>query len=276
MKTAKIQFVIYPVMVGVFLAWFVTGALRYFVSAPQAGTTGIKQERVRQDGGMPDFGLIRRKNIFKADVSAVKETLDAVGFSASSAPETAAPRQSLRLSGILKGTYMSYVILKADGRNLVLKQGEEKEGYRLKTAYDDHAEIETGGGLTTVYLENAKGGSESASAGKMPSNTDKMTMPRKELVGKLSNINSVMKAVMITPFERKGKFVGYRLTKMKPDSALARLGLISGDVIIRLNGKELKDPAIFFDALSNTENLSSITIDLERNSAKKTIYVEII
>ncbi|MGE4318671.1 MAG: hypothetical protein AB7E96_07160 [Deferribacterales bacterium] len=275
MKTAKIQFVIYPVLVGVFLAWFVTGALRYFVSAPQTDTTGMKHERVRQDGGMPDFGLIRRKNIFKADVSAVKDTLDAVGFSASSAPDSAPAQQSLRLSGILKGTYMSYVILKADGKNLVLKQGVEKEGYRLKTAYDDHAEIETENGLTTVYLESSKVTVDS-SGGKMPVNTDKVTMPRKELVGKLSNINSVMKAVMITPFERKGKFVGYRLTKMKPDSALARLGLVSGDVIIRLNGKELKDPAIFFDALSNTENLSSITIDLERNSAKKTIYVEII
>ena len=51
--------------------------------------------------------------------------------------------------------------------------------------------------------------------------------------------------------------------------------IIPQDVLVRLNGKGLKDPAIFFDALANTENLSALTLDIERDNQKKTLYVEI-
>jgi len=44
---------------------------------------------------------------------------------------------------------------------------------------------------------------------------------------------------------------------------------------MRLNGKSLESPTVFFDTLKNAENLSAITIDILRANKRITNYVEI-
>jgi general secretion pathway protein C len=179
---------------------------------------------------------------------------------------------------------MSFAIIKKpDGSNLVLRQGVEKDGIRLISAGETEVEIEQNGARSKLALDikdpmagqNQQTGASASSSSTTANGVDRRTIPRRTVVEKLSNINSVMKSVAINPYDREGKFVGYRLSRMKPDSALSQMGLISGDVIIRLNGKDLKNPTVFFDTLSNAENLSALTLDIERSMQKKTIYVEI-
>jgi len=280
MSNTRYVYLLYPLAVGICLAWAVTGFIRYGVSAPQADVRPSADMR-RAGDGRPDTGLIRQKNIFHADTSAVKNTLDAVGFTPSFNPGqtletgmTSAP-SGMRLTGILKNPYLSYAIISMNNETVVLKQNVENKGLTLKKAYSDHVEIARGASPVTLYLDSSKNSAVSRAAAPVPPNTDRRSISRKDLVTNLSNVNSVMKAVQISPYERSGRFVGYRLTRLRPDSALFRLGLLSGDVIMRLNGKQLKDPAVFFDALANSENLSALTMDIERNKAKKTLYVEI-
>lgn len=62
---------------------------------------------------------------------------------------------------------------------------------------------------------------------------------------------------------------------MTKDSVLRSLGLKNGDAIMRINGEELKSPEVLFSMLSSVENVSAVTLDLERAGQKKTIFVEI-
>ncbi|MCD8554924.1 hypothetical protein [Seleniivibrio sp.] len=278
------NYLIYPVAAGVFIAWSVTGFLQYRTTANVS--LGAEGRGARLNvSNEPDTEFILQKNIFKAEIASVKGTLDAVGFEPSVNPD-GAPAQdtnAFKLVGVLKGTGESFAILKKpDGKNLVLRQGFEKEGILLVSAGETEVELEQNGKRfkLTLDIKDPMAGqnqdkSSSASTASVPDGVDRRSIPRKTVIEKLSNINSVMKSVAINPYDRGGKFVGYRLSRIRPDSALVQMGLISGDVIIRLNGKDLKNPTVFFDTLSNAENLSALTLDIERAQQKKTIYVEI-
>jgi len=284
MMKINYNYLIYPVAAGVFIAWSVTGFLQYRTTANVS--LGAEGRGARLNvSNEPDTEFILQKNIFKAEIASVKGTLDAVGFEPSVNPD-GAPAQdtnALKLVGVLKGTGESFAILKKpDGKNLVLRQGFEKEGILLVSAGETEVELEQNGKRfkLTLDIKDPMAGqnqdkSSSASTASVPDGVDRRSIPRKTVIEKLSNINSVMKSVAINPYDRGGKFVGYRLSRIRPDSALVQMGLISGDVIIRLNGKDLKNPTVFFDTLSNAENLSALTLDIERAQQKKTIYVEI-
>lgn len=286
MMKINYNYIVYPVAAGVFIAWAVTGFLQYRSTANIS--LGAEGRGARLNvSSEPSTEFIVQKNIFKAETLSVKGTLDAVGFEPSVNPDgtqqaSAQDAGGLKLVGVLKGTGESFAILKKpDGKNLVLRQGFEKEGVLLVSAGETEVEIEQNGvrSKLTLDIKDPMAGQNqndpSAAASSVPSGVDRKTIPRRTVVEKLSNINSVMKSVAINPYDRDGKFIGYRLSRMKPDSALVQMGLISGDVIIRLNGKDLKNPTIFFDTLANAENLSALTLDIERAQQKKTIYVEI-
>lgn len=293
MNNIKVSYLLYPIFLGIFAAWALTGFMSSSQSPVQTMRTHMDGRGA--EGSEPDFGLIIDKNIFNADTSTVKNTLDAVGFIPSggmadmSGAQGGAPAPgSPSLLGVIKGPYISFAIVSYNGASVVLKQGIPKNGLMLKHAGKTDVTLVTDNGQV-IKLSIPKNGkpSDGSTGGQnavpMPGGqpmpgadgTEKRTISRKEVVDKLSDVNVVMKAVNLSPFDRDGKFVGYRVTKLMPDSALVNLGLMAGDVIIRLNGKELKDPAVFFDALSNAENLSGMTLDLERNNQKKTINVEI-
>lgn len=280
------SYIAYPVAAGVFIAWAVTGFLQY-MAAPNvslnAGDRGAKLNVSNE----PSTEFIIEKNIFNAETSSVKGTLDAVGFQPSYNPEAegqgapASDAGGIKLVGILKGTGESFAILKKpDGNNIVLRQGFEKEGIMLVSARELEVEIEQNGKRSTLKLDikdpmAGQGDKNAPSSASSADGVDRRSISRQTVIEKLSNINTVMKSVAINPFDREGKFIGYKLSRMKPDSALLQMGLLPGDVIVRLNGKELKNPTVFFDTLANAENLSALTLDLERLEKKKTIYVEI-
>ncbi|MGE4466036.1 hypothetical protein [Sphaerochaeta sp.] len=285
MMKINYNYIIYPVAAGVFIAWSVTGFLQYRTTANVS--LGAEGRGARLNvSNEPDTEFILQKNIFKAEIASVKGMLDAVGFEPSVNPDGTAPAQdanALKLVGVLKGTGESFAILKKpDGKNLILRQGFEKDGILLVSAEETEVELEQDGKRFKLSLDikdpmaaQNQDKSSSAQSASVPDGVDRRSIPRKTVIEKLSNINSVMKSVAINPYDRGGKFVGYRLSRIRPDSALVQMGLISGDVIIRLNGKELKNPTVFFDTLSNAENLSALTLDIERSQQKKTIYVEI-
>lgn len=293
MNNFKIEYVIYPIVIGVCAAWTLTGYLSIGGMLPQNG--GDQMQFSRIDNPDPDFNLIAQKNIFNADVSTVKNTLDSVGFVPS--PGSMATDQTgaggtagspeFNLVGIIKGGYQSFAIMTYKGESLILRRGIPKKGLLLKKVGKDYVELaREDGSVVKVKLRPEKDdGSDQSTAtapgqpGAMPQSgtpsTDQLTVDRKDITGQLSDMNTIMKSASINPFDRDGKFVGYKLTNIKPDSGLVKLGLTSGDVIVRLNGKDISNPSIFFDALANSENLSAIVLDIERNGVKKTLNVEI-
>ena len=102
-----------------------------------------------------------------------------------------------------------------------------------------------------------------------------ITVPRDELKNDLKDINKVLQSARVATFYEDGNFVGYRVAMLKPESPLLKLGLKVGDVITRINGSELTNPAALFNMFSQVDDISALNVDMLRNNEKKSLFVEI-
>lgn len=68
---------------------------------------------------------------------------------------------------------------------------------------------------------------------------------------------------------------GLRLTRVRPDSAHARLGLKSGDTILAVNGVELSSPDKMLEAVTRLRNETSISLSITRRREPVTLSYQI-
>jgi len=277
MAINKFAFLLYPLAFAFCLAWAVTGWLSLKTSSSSPASYSAPAKSKTQSAKLPDTTFIIKKNIFNAEVSAAEITTN------STENTGAAPVDSNfdgKLLGVLFGEDQAMAIISYKDKKYILRLDEEKDGLILEDVGYYHAVISKGGEKYKLILKSdkdagSKGGSSVRVDSSGASETTKSKIPRKVVLEQLSDVNSVIKSVLIVPYERDGKFEGYRVRRMTNTSVLRKIGVEPNDVIMRLNGKSLDSPAVFFDALKNAENLSAITLDVLRGGKKTTIYVEI-
>lgn len=68
---------------------------------------------------------------------------------------------------------------------------------------------------------------------------------------------------------------GLRVTRVRPDSAHARLGLKSGDTILAVNGVELSSPDKMLEAFTRLRNETSISLSITRRREPVTLRYQI-
>jgi general secretion pathway protein C len=84
----------------------------------------------------------------------------------------------------------------------------------------------------------------------------------------LGNMSLLARSARIVPEMRNGKSVGFRLFKVKPDGAFAKIGLQNGDVISSINGLEITSPEKALEVYAKLKSASHLNLGLERNGKK--------
>ncbi|MGE4496871.1 MAG: hypothetical protein AB7E48_03250 [Deferribacterales bacterium] len=290
MNTIKIPWFIYPVLAAFSFAWLITGYISYkhtptVMEGIKLG--GKKSAAVKT----ADISLITEKNIFSlktASASGSSETFVTESGEAVTAP----PPRNIKLIGILLGHgHKSYAFFDLDGEKVLLAVGETFSGVKLESLDKVSGTVLTATGRTKLELYSEGSVLQSAQPNAAPAPaaedsgdepepgdmtpTEKVSMTRADFVSNLGDINNIIKSVLMRPYEKDGQIVGFRLSRMTRDSVLRSLGLKNGDAIMRINGEELKSPEVLFSMLSSVENVTAVTLDLERAGQKKTIFVEI-
>ena len=279
-------YLIYAAVGSFCVAWAVSGWLTIStVGAPDLSKINIAKPTSAKPK-LPDTSLILDKNIFKvSEGEIISETASAAQPGEQAAPVSTTFKGNLL--GVLKGDGKSMAVVEYDGENYILTEGVEQKGLTLiETGYYD-AVIRHGGKDHKLVLEMPDPAKlnqvkTNHNVTKTPKNVqpkagkgDNVKISRQEVMKNLSDVNVIIKSVLIVPFEMNGEFQGYRVRRMARDSVLKKLGIKRNDVIMRLNGKSLESPTVFFDTLKNAENLSAITIDILRANKRITNYVEI-
>lgn len=99
---------------------------------------------------------------------------------------------------------------------------------------------------------------------------------RKELEEKLGNLPQLLTQARVIPhLSADGRSEGFRIVSIKPNSFYQRVGLKNGDIIQRINGIEIKDPATFMNVFSQLKNENNVSLDLIRGNKKETFTYEI-
>jgi general secretion pathway protein C len=98
---------------------------------------------------------------------------------------------------------------------------------------------------------------------------------RTEVDKAMENMNQLFTQIRAVPHFQDGKASGFRLFAIKQDSVFEKIGLKNGDIVTRINGNELTDPARAMSLLQDLRNEGRITVDVNRNRQSTILNYEI-
>ncbi len=107
------------------------------------------------------------------------------------------------------------------------------------------------------------------------SRSTKIKVKRSELEKSMNNLNEVFKQVRVRPHFFNGKPDGLTISGIKPQSVFRKLGLKSGDVILGVDGKDIRsvdDALQFYRSLGENANMQ---LKIKRRGMPRTIDYDI-
>lgn len=277
MINVKIPYVLYPLVLGLMSGWFVSTVVAALsVTVKEVPKPVIKKD-IKRRTASEAASFVITKNMFSlslAPVSAASENPDGSPAAISAAPFNG------KLIGLIKNAKNNsgIAVINVDGTTVSIKTGDEKDGMKLVSIDNITAVIEKNNRKYSVLLEGGDTAAITAGTTAAPQgsgiNTN-ISLKRSDIQAELKDLNKILQSALVSPFSQNGELVGYRVTRLRDDSPLKKLGLNQGDIITRINGSELKSPEILFNMVGQIDDISAISIDMIRNNDKKTLFVEL-
>ncbi len=142
----------------------------------------------------------------------------------------------------------------------------------IRNGHREYLEVEN---LPNIYMSAASEGADSTGSGGVRLEGDKAIVARSKVEATLGDLNQVIQQARMVPNFKDGVVDGFKIFAIRPGSIFSDLGLKNGDVIERINGTEINSVEKAIPMLQLARNENTITIDLTRNGAKKTVSIEI-
>jgi len=177
------------------------------------------------------------------------------------------------LYGTKKSGYVVIAMKSSPNKTEVIATGEKFGGYMLAEIHALSAVFKRNNRSYTLFIEN----SETPAFKVAASESDDLPkqISRDEINAYTGNIDKIWKDISISEVKSEGKIKGFKVTRIKSDSPMARIGLKKGDVIIKANNKELKSYADALDIYKKIGTLQALELVVLRNNQEKEIVYEI-
>ncbi len=98
---------------------------------------------------------------------------------------------------------------------------------------------------------------------------------RRELAGPTEGMSGLMTQLRAVAEVRDGHPAGFRLFQIRDDSLFARLGLRDGDVVRRVNGAEIGEPAALLGFLTRLRTEPRVALDIVRGDSPRTLVYDL-
>ena len=98
---------------------------------------------------------------------------------------------------------------------------------------------------------------------------------RRELAGAVDDMSGLMTQLRAVAEVRDGRPAGFRLFQMKDGSIFRRLGLENGDVVQRVNGEAVSDPATLLAFLQRLRTEPRVALDIKRGTQRQTLVYDL-
>lgn len=89
------------------------------------------------------------------------------------------------------------------------------------------------------------------------------------------DVNQIWKEIGITEVKKEGKITGFKVTRIKPNTPFAQLGLRQGDIIIKANNQPLTSYKDAIAIYKNIDKLDAVELIVLRNNQETEIIYEI-
>lgn len=220
-----------------------------------------------------DPALILSRNLFGASAVEVKDSKRGGGSSS----------KGFDTSLILRGTAFSdgrgFAVFQDPnaGRQEIFAEGEAVfDGAKLASVEVAAATLTLRGRKHRYELEQpveddgsgkaSKDGTptQPAQGGIRSTGTGTFEVDRREVDFAVENLNYVITQARAVPVLRDGKAIGYKLFNIRDGSLFQRLGLHNGDVVQRINGTSLDNPAKAIGLLDEIQSMEAIQMNFLR------------
>jgi general secretion pathway protein C len=91
----------------------------------------------------------------------------------------------------------------------------------------------------------------------------------------LEDLSTLGMQARIVPNYRNGRYEGFKLVGVRPNSLYRAIGIRSGDIIKRINGREINSPNKAIELFEGLKNSSAINLDIERRGQLQTMQYTI-
>ena len=182
---------------------------------------------------------------------------------------------------ILKGVYRKnqsgYIIIAMKlhpDKTKILGVGESYGGYKLVQIRPLSAIFERGS--RHFILEFL--GNDLASLRKMHApfvEGEPYQMSRAEIQEYAKDFGQILDDINIIEFKDTGKLKGFKITRIRPNTPFSYLGLLKGDIIIKVNNEPLKSYADALNIYQNIDSIKEIELIVIRNNKEKELRYEI-
>lgn len=183
----------------------------------------------------------------------------------SSSTQTSVSIKTLVLKGLYGKKTKGFIIIAKKStpkKTTILEVGEIFEGYKLKYINLKDAVLTKGSKEFKISLEKII--KQEHVEQELPTNTQKIK--KQDLKRYAKNPSLAAKDISVKDF---------KITRIKPKSVFAKLGLKKGDKILKINNNEVKSYADVMEFYKNMDKLDIIQIVVMRNKQETELVYEI-
>jgi general secretion pathway protein C len=187
---------------------------------------------------------------------------------------------NMLLSGLYGNKTKGFVIvaLKSNPKKTsIVSVGENYAGYILKTILSDRVVFRKLGKDFVLKMNRKKlvRGANFSSVITHVASTSVHNVERQDIRYYERNPNQLWKDISIMEIKDGNRLGGFKVTRVRKNSKMDKLGLQKGDIIIRANNVDLTSYKSAFDLYNNINKLKTVQIVVLRNNEEKELVYEI-
>ena len=187
--------------------------------------------------------------------------------------------KSMILIGLYGNSSYGYAIVAmktAPKKTEIISIGESYQGYRLQRIALRFVVFVKNNKEYILRLNDTKSAKHvSQNADSDEGEEKSISVSRNEINTYAKNPTEIWRDISIKEIKKGGKISGFKVTKVRKNSKIARLGLQRGDIIIKANGQSLTSYAAVMKIYQNLNKLESISLTIKRGNQEKEILYEI-
>jgi len=266
-------------------------------AAGQAAAPAAVPKSVKPDSKVSLAGTLGGHNVFDAEPEiviaeegegaaepepkSIDIDLDLLGTLVSPNPEWSLA--TIRLQGQSKlvriGVVLNDTVTVAEiaSRYLILQQGALTKVVRLWEEKGSGARpgLASAGPKPPPAIGGPAPGASDFSKGVKKLGAYDFQIDRGMLEENLQDLTKLGMQARIVPNYEDGKYHGFRLVGIRPDSLYRAIGLESGDLVKRVNGRDIDTPNKAIELFESLRSSPTISLDVERRGQKATMSYSI-
>jgi general secretion pathway protein C len=252
-----ILFKCWPFVLGVAVAYLATGILAGAAPLPVFTPPRMNIAEPNQNVGQ-QIDVITESNVLGLDNPAPKPK-------AGSRPDP----ESWIVLGIFAGD-KRMALLRIKSQTEAVQEGEEVHGWLLEKVESTHLLFTSGREQAELSIFKSK-----AKINLVRGEKNKVILDKAEASKVLNNPSELLQQALFKPKMKGGKVEGFRISNIKSNSLLQRLGLRDNDVLVRINGESIDGPAKMMQVYSGLQSSKAVTLNVLREGQVLTLVVEV-